>query len=160
MSCKEELEERFPYVTFYGPTSINENVVIGEGTGIGEYCVIGPYVTIGKNCSIMYHVSIPRGTCIGDDVFIGPNVTILNDKYPPSANKAPTIKNKAVIGGGAVVLPDITVGYRAVVAGGSVVTTDVPSERVVAGNPARVVLSRDEYDMKQKEWVKYCPERK
>jgi len=160
MQCKEELEKRFSRVTFYGPSSVKEDVIIGEGTGVGELCVIGPDVVIGKNCSIMYQVSIPRGTRIGDRVFIGPDATILNDKYPPSANKAPVIKNEAVIGGGAVVFPDITVGYRSVVGGGSVATKDVPDERVVVGNPARIVMSRDEYDMKQKEWIKYCSERK
>lgn len=155
MSCKEELEKRFPHVTFYGPASIKEGVIIGEGTGVGEYCVIGADTTIGKKCTIIYHVSIPKNTHIGDGVFIGPNTTILNDKYPPSVNKAPVIEDGAVIGGRVVLLPDITIGYRAVVGAGSVVTKDVPSERIVVGNPARIVGTRDEYDMKQKEWIKY-----
>jgi acetyltransferase-like isoleucine patch superfamily enzyme len=108
----------------------------------------------------MYQVSIPRGTRIGNNVFLGPGATILNDKYPPSANKAPVIKDEAVIGGRAVLLPDITVGYRAVVGGGSVVTKDVPDEVVVVGNPARIIMTRSEYDRKQREWIKYCPKRK
>ena len=41
------------------------------------------------------------------------------------------------IGGGAIVLPGVTIGDRSVIAAGSVVTRDVPPDTLVAGNPAR-----------------------
>ena len=42
------------------------------------------------------------------------------------------------IGGGAIILPGVTVGDDAVIGAGSVVTRDVPAGAVVVGNPARV----------------------
>jgi maltose O-acetyltransferase len=42
------------------------------------------------------------------------------------------------IGGGAIVLPGVTVGDDAVIGAGSVVTRDVPPGAVVVGNPAKV----------------------
>jgi maltose O-acetyltransferase len=41
------------------------------------------------------------------------------------------------IGGGAIILPGVTIGDGAVVGAGSVVTRDVDAGVTVAGNPAR-----------------------
>ena len=46
------------------------------------------------------------------------------------------------IGGGAIVLPGVTIGDDAVVGAGSVVTRDVPAGATVVGNPARAVPAR------------------
>ena len=37
---------------------------------------------------------------------------------------------------------------------GAIVIRDVPDERVVVGNPARVISTRDEYDLKQSDWMR------
>ena len=42
-------------------------------------------------------------------------------------------------GGGAILLPGVTIGREAVVGAGSVVTRDVPAGARVAGNPARLL---------------------
>jgi len=141
---------KYPKVTFYGPAVIGENVEIGDGTGIGEYCVILRNIKIGKNCIIIYHVTIPKGTVIGDNVFIGPNTSLLDDKYPPThANTPPTIEDDVIIGGGVTILPDITIHKGAVIGGGSVVIRDIPSNEVWAGNPAKFLMTREEYDKKR-----------
>lgn len=41
-------------------------------------------------------------------------------------------------GGGAVILPGITIGDNAVIGAGSVVTRSVPANAVACGNPCRV----------------------
>ena len=41
------------------------------------------------------------------------------------------------IGGGAIILPGVTIGDDAVIGAGSVVTRDVAAGVTVAGNPAR-----------------------
>jgi maltose O-acetyltransferase len=46
------------------------------------------------------------------------------------------------IGGGAILLPGVTIGDDAVIGAGSIVTRDVPSGATVAGNPARVLTVR------------------
>lgn len=50
-----------------------------------------------------------------------------------------TIGRNVWIGGGALILPAITVGDDAIVGAGSVVTRDVPDGATVAGNPARLL---------------------
>jgi maltose O-acetyltransferase len=47
------------------------------------------------------------------------------------------IGNDVWIGGGAIILPGVTVGDGAVIGAGSVVTRDVGPGQTVAGNPAR-----------------------
>lgn len=46
---------------------------------------------------------------------------------------------RCFIGGGATVLPGVTLGDEVIVAAGAVVFDDVPAHSIVAGNPARVV---------------------
>lgn len=153
--CKEELEKRFPHVNFYGPARIKNGVEIGDGTGVGEYVVISNNARIGKNCIILYHVSICKDAVIGDSVFLGPGARLLNDKYPPTKiSYPPIISAGAVVGGDAILLPGVVVHHRAVVGAGSVVTKDVPRETVVAGNPAREIGTREEYDVKQAELLR------
>ena len=42
------------------------------------------------------------------------------------------------IGGGAIILPGVTIGDNAVIGAGSVVTRDVPVGATARGNPARI----------------------
>lgn len=46
------------------------------------------------------------------------------------------IEDDVWLGGGVVVCPGVRIGKRSIVAAGSVVIRDVPSDCMVAGNPA------------------------
>jgi maltose O-acetyltransferase len=50
-----------------------------------------------------------------------------------------TIEDDAWLGGGAIVLPGVTIGRASVIGAGSVVTKDIPPGVVAVGNPCRVV---------------------
>ena len=55
------------------------------------------------------------------------------------------IGKNVFVGANAVILPGVTIGDGAIVGAGAVVTKDVPPSMVVAGNPARVVTSVNDY---------------
>jgi len=55
---------------------LGENVQIGEGVSIGEYCVIGNNVSIGNGTIIRNHVVIYDNTVIGDGCLIRSNTVI------------------------------------------------------------------------------------
>jgi UDP-2-acetamido-3-amino-2,3-dideoxy-glucuronate N-acetyltransferase len=135
-------------------TVIGDNVKIGDGTRLGSFCDIGSGVVIGKKCNIQAHVTISNGCKIGNNVFIAPNSTILNDKFPLSECLTPSvIEDSVVIGGCAVILPNLTIGKGSVVAAGSTVTKDVPPRMVVKGAPAAVFMTREEYEAKKKAFI-------
>jgi len=134
---------------------IGDDTRIGDGTRIGSFCDIGKNVFLGKNCNIQTHVTISNGCKIGNKVFIAPNSTLLNDKFPVSeVLTPPAIEDNAVIGGCVTILPNVTVGKDAVVGAGSVVTKDVPARTVVKDMPARPMMTRREYEVKKKDFVR------
>lgn len=143
-------------------TSDIKSKQIGLNTIIWQFCVILDGAKIGDHCNICSHcliegdsyvgnyvtiksgVQIWSGVHVDDYAFIGPNVTFANDKYPISKNTQynrlkTRIKKSASIGAGAVILPGITIGENATVGAGTVVTTDIPSNAVAVGNPARII---------------------
>lgn len=82
---------------------------------------------------------------IGDDATISENVVIMDSDVHNicGTNKTAPIEigNHVWIGIGAIILKGVRIGDNAVIAAGSVVTHDVPSNTVVAGNPAKVIKS-------------------
>lgn len=131
-------------------TSVWQFVVILSGARIGSDCNICSHVfiendvVIGDRVTVKSGVQIWDGLRVGDDVFIGPNVTFTNDKYPrskqhPMEYPKTFIKCGSSIGGGATILPGITIGEHALVGAGAVVTQSVPDGAIVVGNPARVI---------------------
>jgi len=142
----------FPDVRMGEGTRLGNYVFIRSDTDIGKHCVIGSNVDIEGNVKIGNYVSlqsfcyITRGVIIEDEVFCGPRVTTMNDKRMSYRREnlkfvcsAPRILRAARIGGGAVLLPGITIGENALIGAGAVVTRDVPDRAIAIGNPAKVV---------------------
>src|SRR3990172_163332 len=116
---------------------------VGRGVGIWSHSVADPGGVIGDRCRIQVHCYLSSGTVLEEDVFVGPGVLFLNDKYPPRYDRTlwtpPVVKREAVIGGGVVACPGVTIGERAIIGAGAVVTKDVPAGQVWLGVPARRV---------------------
>ena len=55
------------------------------------------------------------------------------------------IGNNVYIGQKAMILRGVTIGDNVIIGAGAIVTKDIPSDSVVAGIPARVVCTLDEY---------------
>jgi acetyltransferase-like isoleucine patch superfamily enzyme len=79
-------------------------------------------------------------------------VWVLRDRHPDmDVFGKIVIRDNVFIGANAVILPDVTIGPDAIVGAGAVVTRDVAPGTVVAGNPARVVTTVEEYARKSVE---------
>jgi maltose O-acetyltransferase len=113
------------------------------------FCDYGCHIELGEGVFINFNCVL-LDVCrirIGAHTLIGPAVQIYTPLHPLDASerrkaeygKPVTIGSDVWIGGGAIILPGVTVGDRAVIGAGSVVTRDVPPNVVAAGNPCRVV---------------------
>lgn len=68
------------------------------------------------------------------------------------------IGNNVFIGAGTTILNDVKIGSNVIIAAESVITKDIPSNSVVAGVPARVIESLDEYLIKTLQKNRYPDE--
>lgn len=130
---------------------VREGVVIGKQCVLGKGAYVDRDVRIGDFCKLQNGVFVFHGFNLEGGVFLGPGVMLLNDKHPRAINpdgslkadkdwvaSVGVVKHGASVGGGAVVLPGVTIGPMALVGSGAVVTKDVPQRGIVMGNPARL----------------------
>jgi maltose O-acetyltransferase len=113
---------------------------------------------VGENFSSNTGVIIDPDHCwlveIGNNVVFGPRVHILahdastgrHFKYTKIARVR--IGDNVFIGASAIVLPGVTIGDNVIVGAGSVISKDIPSNVVVAGNPAKIIRTISEYKNK------------
>ena len=101
---------------------------------------IHPAARIGQGIMIDHAHSI----VVGETAVVGDNVSMLHSVTLGGTGKEdddrhPKIGNGVLIGAGAKVLGNITVGHCSRIAAGSVVLEEVPPMKTVAGVPARIV---------------------
>ena len=120
----------------------------------GENIYFGDNCEVNMNCTFLDDNKI----VIGDHALIAPNVQIYTAFHPTDAAErfgapradgsfafcrtrtAPVVVGDNVwIGGGAILLPGVTIGSNTVIGAGSVVTRDIPANVVAVGSPCRVL---------------------
>jgi serine O-acetyltransferase len=101
---------------------------------------IHPAARLGRRLIIDHGMAVVIGetTEIGDDVYLYHQVT-LGGTTRSSGKRHPTIGNGVIIGAGAQVLGNITVGDNARIGSNAVVLEPVPPGTTVVGIPARPV---------------------
>lgn len=129
----------------------------------GEYTtekLIKMGMTVGKNFGRLNGVILDPSHCwlieIGNNVTMAPRVHILchdaSTKQFLGYTKIGrvTIGDNVFIGADTVVLPGVTIGSNVIIGANSTVTHDVPDGSVVAGSPAKILCSLEEYLDKEK----------
>ena len=129
---------------------------VGDETRIGTFVEIQKGASVGARCKISSHTFICEGVTLEDEVFVGHGVMFINDRLPRATRPDGTpqteedwtlehtvVRRGASIGSNATILCGLEIGERAIVGAGAVVTKSVPPGAVVAGNPARIIKSRE-----------------
>ena len=101
---------------------------------------IHPGAQIGKRVFIDHGMGIVIGetTIVGDDVLIYQGV-ILGGTTTQKTKRHPTVEKGVIIGAGAKVMGNITIGEYSKIGTGAVVLKDVPPESTCVGVPGRIV---------------------
>lgn len=102
---------------------------------------IHPGAQIGKG----FFIDHGMGVVIGETAIIGTCVTLyhgvtLGGTSLAKGKRHPTIEDEVVIGAGAKILGDITIGAHSRIGANAVVVKSVPSNSVVVGVPGQVVM--------------------
>jgi serine O-acetyltransferase len=106
---------------------------------------IHPGARIGRRLFIDHGLGVVIGetAIVGDDVTLYQGVT-LGGTGKEHGKRHPTIEDNVVIGGGAKVLGNITVGRNCRIGAGSVVLRSVPEHSTVVGVPGHIIFRNGE----------------
>jgi len=102
---------------------------------------VHPGATIGRRLFIDHGLGVVIGetAIVGNDVTMYQGVT-LGGTGKEQGKRHPTIEDKVVIGGGAKILGNITVGENCRIGAGSVVLRNVPPDSTVVGVPGHIIF--------------------
>jgi maltose O-acetyltransferase len=128
------------------PAQANMEYLLKQGLKIGaNFSSFSPYAFDG---------GWPWLISVGDNVTFSTNVTVLAHDASPTKFGIPTkigivkIGDNVFVGTGAIILCNSRIGDNVIIGAGSVVRGDVPSNSVVAGNPAKVICTIDAFKEK------------
>lgn len=102
---------------------------------------IHPGAKVGRRLFIDHGMGVVIGetTIVGDDVTLYQGVT-LGGTGKEQGKRHPTIEDGVVVGGGAKILGNITVGKNSRIGAGSVVLRNVPDDSTVVGVPGHIIF--------------------
>ncbi|MBU1195524.1 MAG: acyltransferase [Proteobacteria bacterium] len=112
-----------------------------DGIVIGDHVLISPGVRISAansikiadSCMLASHVYITDSDWHG----------IYDRSMPPLEYDSVVLEENVWVGDSAIVCKGVRIGKNTIIGAGAVVTSDVPSNVIAAGNPARVVRTLD-----------------
>ena len=129
-------KEKYNFTNLISPdATVNDDVKLGVGIIIERVSFVGFGVVISDN------VFISGGVCISHDAFIDKHCVILQYSILGGLCR---IGSTVFIGQNSTIKDRISVGDNALVSMCAAVFHDVPSAKVVLGNPARVIAENNE----------------
>ena len=110
---------------------------------------------MGKMCSpgsnVNQYIQANQEIIMGDNVLMGPGSKIISANHDPQDftkhihSEPIKIGSNVWIGADAIILPGVTIGDNVIIGAGSIVTKDIPSDSIAAGNPCKVLKTKEKY---------------
>ena len=81
----------------------------------------------------------PKGIHIGEESFVASGAVILSHDFCRNKHADTYIGTRCFIGVNTIIMCGIRIGDNCVIGAGTIVTKDVPSNCILAGNPAKII---------------------
>jgi sugar O-acyltransferase (sialic acid O-acetyltransferase NeuD family) len=107
---------------------VDKDVSIGEGAQIMKGAVVNSKAVIGRQCIINTRSIIEHHDMLEEGVEVGPGAILCGRVK---------VQKYSWIGAGATVLPRLTIESNTIIGGGALVNTNVQSDAIFVGVPAR-----------------------
>ncbi len=115
-----------PVVTIMNSNKIGIGNIICKGSVLTVNITVGDFIIINLNCTIGHVV------CLEDFCTLAPNVNL---------SGCVKLERGVELGTNVIVIPSKTVGSKSLIGAGGVITTDIPSNVLAVGAPAKVIRS-------------------
>lgn len=117
--------------TLIHPSSvISSQVKIGEGTLVCANATINISATIGKGCIVNTAASVDHDCVIEDYVHLAPGTRLAGNIK---------VGEGTFVGIGSSIIPGLELGKHCLLGAGSTLLSDLPSNSVAVGSPAKVI---------------------
>ncbi|AZN42495.1 acetyltransferase [Paenibacillus albus] len=129
-----KIDNNFKFITAIHPSAvIARGVNIGDGTVVMAGVIINSDTVIGEHCILNTKSAMDHDNTIGDFVTLAPNATTGGNV---------TIGNYSVLSLSGSIIHAKVIGEHTVIGAGSTVLTDMGSNVVAYGTPARIIRIR------------------
>lgn len=100
-------------------------------------------MNIHKTARISYGTKLdktnPRGVFIGEESYFASGSILFTHDFSRGLKISTYVGKKCFIGANAIIMAGVHIGDEVIIGSGSIVTKDIPSNSIVAGNPARII---------------------
>lgn len=125
-------------ISFADPTAlVCKTVTYGEGLQVMPAVIVHNDVIIGDQCIINTHALVEHDCVLKDGVEIGPGAVLCGRVH---------VGKNSWIGANATVRPRVIIGDNSIIGAGAVVVSDIPSNVVAVGVPAKVIRENLRYE--------------
>jgi acetyltransferase EpsM len=115
--------------SFRDPKSwISESAIIGAGSVVMWNSYVGSHSNLGTNTIVMPGVFVGHDSVLGDFSVVAANVSIASGV---------TIGQQSYLGTNCTIREGLSIGENSFIGAGAVVITNVPSNSIFVGNPAK-----------------------
>lgn len=139
-AARKRIVERLGLPAGRYATVLHPSVVVGAGSEVGPGsvllagAVLTADVTVGSHVAVMPQAVLTHDDRVADYATVASGVRL---------GGGAVLETGAYVGAGALIREGVTVGAWSLIGMGSVVLTDVPSEEIWVGSPARKLRSAD-----------------
>lgn len=102
---------------------------------------------------VMPDVMFPERIKVGNNSIIGYNTTILAHEYLIDEYRVGdvVIGKNVLIGANSTILPGVKIGDGAIVSAATLVNKDIPPGVFAGGNPVKIIFTKEQMEIRQKE---------